>query len=262
MNLTGALKDALPLPARRVIKWAGHAAMDVIKPITAERVPPRRLTSIGGGDFVAIGESFAGLLKAAGLKPDDCLLDVGCGQGRMARPLVGYLVQGRYEGFDVDLAAVQWCRDHYADVPNFTFTHLNAFNRRYNPVGNEGRVRFPYADGLFDAVLVTSVFTHMFENRIVNYIEEMARVMEPGALALVTAYLKGAGAGKLGFAHELDANSWTTTPELQEAAVAVDEMWFRERLADSGLYIRTLERGSCWGEGSGGLQDVMVLEKR
>ena len=261
MALPSALKDAFPLPARRALKWAGLAALDAVRPITAPRIPPRRHTSIGGGDFAAIGESFFQRLLAAGLGPDHCVLDVGCGQGRMARPLVPFLTSGRYEGFDVDLAAVQWCRDNYDDVANFTFTHLNVFNRRYNPVGAEGRTRFPYADSLFDAALVTSVFTHMFENRTVNYLEELARTLEPGGFALVTAFLKADGPGKLGFAHTLDDHSWTTTPDIPEAAVAFDELWFRERIADAGLRIEKLERGSCWEGGTGNVQDILVLRK-
>ena len=256
-----SLKDALPLSLRMRLKQARAAAMDVISPVTEPRVPPRRMTTIGGGDFVVVGEAFARKLIATGLRPDDCLLDVGCGQGRMARPLVGYLTRGRYEGFDVDQAAIVWCRDAYRDVPNFTFTHLNAFNRRYNPVGTEGRVRFPYADGLFDAALAASVFTHMFENRVLNYLEEMSRVLEPGGFALVTVFLKADGPGELGFAHELDANSWTTTPELPEAAVALDEMWFRDSAARVGLQVEDLRRGTCWGGEPGSVQDIVVLRK-
>jgi SAM-dependent methyltransferase len=256
-----AVKDMLPLGARRAIKWAGYAALDVIKPVQEARIPPRRQTSIGGGDFKAIGENFARRLQKTGLKPDDCLLDVGCGQGRMARPLVPYLTGGRYEGFDIDSKAIAWCQDAYADVANFTFTHLDVFNARYNPGGARGRVIFPYPDGLFDAVLVTSVFTHMFEDDIANYITEIARVLEPGGFALLTAFLKADGPGRLGFHHTLGENSWTTLPDMPEAAVAVDELWFREQLSSAGLYIQSLDRGSCWEGGNGNVQDVMVVRK-
>ena len=256
-----AAKDLLPLRARSALKWAGWTALDLVRPVTEARVPPRRQTSIGGGDFKAIGEAFARRLVAAGLEPGHCLLDVGCGQGRMARPLVGYLTQGRYEGFDVDRAAVEWCRERYGDVPNFAFTHLDVFNQRYNPSGARGLVRFPYANGVFDAVLVTSVFTHMLEADIDLYLAEMARVSEPGAFALVTVFLKGDGPGRLGFAHALGARSWTTTPRVPEAAVAVEEGWFRARAAAAGFAVESLERGSCWGGGEGNVQDVAVLRR-
>jgi len=256
-----AVKDLLPLGARRALKWAGYAALDVIKPVSEARIPPRRRTSIGGGDFKTIGDGFARRLRKAGLKPDHCLLDVGCGQGRMARPLVPYLTGGRYEGFDIDAGAIAWCQDAYSDVSNFTFSYLDIFNARYNPDGAKERVIFPFTDALFDAVLVTSVFTHMFEEDIANYLSEISRVLEPGGFALLTAFLKADGPGRLGFHHTLGENSWTTLPDMPEAAIAVDEFWFRERLADVGLNIQTLDRGSCWDGGTGNVQDVMVVEK-
>jgi len=56
-------------------------------PITTTRVPPRAQTLIGGGNFEQVGNAFFEVLKRHGMTPDMQILDVGCGQGRMARPL-------------------------------------------------------------------------------------------------------------------------------------------------------------------------------
>ena len=256
-----AAKDLLPLSLRTRLKWVGAAVLDAVTPVTEPRVPARRHTTIGGGDFKRVGESFAERLIAEGLRPDDALLDIGCGQGRMARPLVGYLTGGRYEGFDIDARAVAWCREAYRAAPRFAFTHADVFNARYNAAGMKGDYRFPFPDGLFDAALATSVFTHMFEADIAHYLRETSRVLEPGGFALVTAFLKGEGPGELGFAHKLGENSWTTVPEMPEAAVAVGEVWWHSAVEAAGLRVVRLDRGSCWRGSADNVQDVMVLRK-
>ena len=74
-----ALKKIIPLSMRSWLKVAGYSVLDVIDPITAPRVPSRRQTTIGGGDFIAVGDSFFSILKESGLTPDMKVLDVGCG---------------------------------------------------------------------------------------------------------------------------------------------------------------------------------------
>ena len=64
------------------------------------------------------------------------MLDVGCGIGRLARPLAGYLsIDGTYAGFDVDAAGIRWCRQRYGHFPQFSFAHADVRNARYNPGG-------------------------------------------------------------------------------------------------------------------------------
>lgn len=67
-----------------------------------------RRASITGGDvesrgrgYEALGEIEKQLLIALGLEPHHCLLDVGCGSGRLAKALVPYLTAGRFLGTDV-----------------------------------------------------------------------------------------------------------------------------------------------------------------
>src|ERR1700722_15210211 len=77
-----------------------------------ELLPPSELqewVGLGGpAVFKATGNEFLGyLVDLCGLQPGDAVLDVGCGSGRMALPLTGYLNrEGRYAGFDVAPEAI------------------------------------------------------------------------------------------------------------------------------------------------------------
>lgn len=157
-------------------------------------VPPQReqlVGSTGGGDFVAVGDEFFALFCRAGLRPGDDVLDVGCGAGRMARPLTGWL-QGRYEGFDVEPAAIEWCRSRIARrYPNFSFTLLDVANDYYNPHGraDAASIRFPYEDDSFDFALLTSVFTHLVPADLLHYLDELGRVVRRGGTVFATYFL-------------------------------------------------------------------------
>ena len=155
-------------------------------------MPPKRMTAeVGDGDFVAVGDDFAELFRRAGLEATDDVLDVGCGAGRMARPLAGWL-RGRYEGFDVQARAIRWCRRRYARRhPNFGFTHVDVANDAYNPSGRgiAAELSFPYPDDSFDFAILASVFTHLLGDAALRYLDELARVLRPGGTAFGTWFL-------------------------------------------------------------------------
>src|ERR687892_593067 len=94
-------------------------------------------------------EFMAHFIELGGLQPDERVLDVGCGIGRMARPLAGYLSsEGSYDGFDVNRDGIAWCRRRYRRHANFRFEVADLFNARYNPRGAQraDEYRFPYDD--------------------------------------------------------------------------------------------------------------------
>ena len=67
----------------------------VNRALTGElRFPPWWLRDVGGGDFRAVGQKFLHLFtELADLQPDERVLDIGCGCGRIAFPLTEYLSQ-------------------------------------------------------------------------------------------------------------------------------------------------------------------------
>src|SRR5260221_8386674 len=89
-----------------------------------ELTPPRSLIFVGDGDFKKTGEEFLKhFIRIGGLKKNDCVLDVGCGIGRMAIPLTGDLSsEGSYEGFDIFAKGINWCTKRInSKFSNFKF---------------------------------------------------------------------------------------------------------------------------------------------
>src|SRR5439155_20602881 len=115
-----------------------------------------------------------------GLKPPDCVLDVGCGCGRMAVPLVSFLSdQGQYWGFDIMRPGIEWCQKNIAARdPRFHFQLADVYNPAYHRKGKHPAhlYKFPYQDGFFDFVFLTSIFTHLAPPETDNYLAEIARV--------------------------------------------------------------------------------------
>ena len=261
---------ARPLVALRL------RALDALDAVRGRRdplVPPRRLRgTVGDSDFVSTGDALLRLLvEEARLGPREAVLDVGCGIGRVARALAGYLdpAAGSYHGFDVSAPAVEWCERRYRRRhPRFAFAHLDVRNGRYNPDGaiSAREARFPYPDGRFDVAVAASVLTHLLADEADRYLAETARVLAPGGRLLATCFLLDAearerqrsGGAAIAFRHEHWPASFAEAAE-PEAAVAYDESWVLERLAAHGLSAGPPRRGSWSGRpGADGFQDVIV----
>ena len=134
------------------------------------------------------------LVDAGGLRPDERVLDLGCGAGRVAAHLTRYLdpASGSYEGFDVTPKAIDWAQKQITSRhPNFRFQLVEVRNEEYSPraTGDASTYRFPYADGEFDLAFATSLYTHMFPFQVANYLRETARVLRPGGRAIATFFL-------------------------------------------------------------------------
>jgi SAM-dependent methyltransferase len=237
-------------------------ALDRVRGRADPLIPPRRLQYVGPGDFAATGDEFLGhLVELCGLRPDSAVLDVGCGIGRIARPLVGHLTTGTYAGFDVNAGAVAWCQDRYPPE-RFAFRAVDVRNGRYHPAGTGAArdLRFPYADDAFDVVVMASVITHLVPEDAARYLAETRRVLRPGGRALVTCLLLDDGsraaiaAGRAAIAFPDPAGDVALLDAgVPEDAVAYDERWIRAH-AD----VAAIHRGTWRGTPGRSFQDLVV----
>lgn len=239
-------------------------------------LPPDHLIFVGGDrtDFKQIGDKWVQtFISLGGLRPTDRVLDVGSGVGRMAVALTDYLTApGSYDGFDIVRDGVDWCgREITPAFPHFRFHHADIFNSCYNPDGKlqPADFRFPYPDGSFDFVFLTSVFTHMLPRDVEHYLTEIVRVMRPGATCLVSYFLlsdellKRVEAQDKNLKHNFryDFGECRTTNETSpESAIAYHERDIREKYADVGLKIVEPIHYGAWSGNAGARhgQDVVV----
>jgi SAM-dependent methyltransferase len=235
-------------------------------------VPPRRKIFIGEGDFLAVGNLFLTYFQQlCNLSPDESVLDVGCGIGRMAVALTRYLsAQGSYEGFDIVPDGIAWCSERITPrYPNFRFQVADLFNKSYNSTGKfaPAEYRFPYSDGQFDFVFLTSIFTHMLPEDVSNYLREIRRVLRPSGRALITWFLLNEesnglireGRASLNMVHPV-GECRTASPRVPEEAIGYPEVRMREMAAAARFSITSIYYGSwCGRERFLSYQDIAVM---
>ena len=117
-----------------------------------------------GSDFEAMGAIQLAILRHYGLRADASVVDVGCGPGRLAHALDGFLT-GPYLGTDPIAPFLRAARRSVTG-PNFRFERVR-------------EIAIPAPDGSVDVVAFFSVFTHLLFEHTYQYLEEAKRVLAP-----------------------------------------------------------------------------------
>jgi SAM-dependent methyltransferase len=105
------------------------------------------------------------------------VLDFGCGCGRVTRFFPESTDRWIGYGSDINPDHVDWCRDHLPVVTTL-------LNGAAPPIETE--------DASMDFVYCLSVFSHLPDDQALAWFEELARVIRPGGILLITTH--GAGA--------------------------------------------------------------------
>ena len=124
--------------------------------------------------FWADGEAdLRKLLELAGvaIQPDDAIVDVGCGLGRLTRAAKSFGA-GSVHAIDVSSEMLARAGEHNAALEEVTW------------VQGDGTSLAGIPDGMADGLVSHVVFQHIPDPRVtLGYVEEMGRVLKPGGWA-------------------------------------------------------------------------------
>jgi SAM-dependent methyltransferase len=238
-------------------------------------VPPKHMwTMVGGGEnFIEEGRALVdSFIERKYINPYCSVLDIGCGLGKHAIHLAAYLkLPGNYEGFDVEPLRIYWCNKAIAARhDNVHFQHFAIHSALYNPSGNNraDNHQFPYESEKFDFVFLGSVFTHMFDSDVRNYIGEIARVLKPGGRCWASFYLtnettkQNIAAGTSAFTFAIPHRGcWIEMADPPDAAVAHEESRVLEMIAAAGLTPGEPISYGAWSRSRQQSQDIIVFGK-
>jgi SAM-dependent methyltransferase len=193
-RLPAEARAALADRGTRVVDAGGYAVFSLHPPPPAEvadglPLPPAHLIRVTSGclrqavnrpealydSYLESGAQGAACIRSGleGIGLDvarlGSILDFGCGCGRLVRHWRD--LDAEVHGCDYNPLLVDWCRDA-----------LGFANFRRNGL----EPRLPYDDAAFGLVYAVSIFTHLDAGQQLPWMAELARVVRPGGVLLVT----------------------------------------------------------------------------
>jgi len=219
---------------------------------------------------IAIDDSYRHFVSMlGGVNPEWCVLEPGCGCGRLALSIAPRVRS--YIGFDVNRSLVGWCREN---IPEGKFHHVDAKNEMYNP-GGSATIRFPCEDSTVDLIYMSSVVTHLRRGDFEEFLREGARCLKPGGRMLFSCYLQSSAMqGRdtvpvddiwtKSVSHILDEVSWVDDP-ISNTFVVYDGDWITLFADSLGFHHVKTAPGSWGGLEAEGVplygQDWLLLRK-
>jgi len=116
------------------------------------------------------------------------IVDLGCGCGRIATYLAQWLDASNFLGVDIWRAGIDWATEHItATYGNYRF-HCSVPGQKGYDASEHHRV--PVEAAQTDYVISTSLFTHLDVRACDGYLQEIGRILKPGALAYLTFFFR------------------------------------------------------------------------
>lgn len=214
------------------------------------------------------------IIQWLSIKPENKILDLGCGCGRIAIHFLNYLNnQSKYIGIDNNEDLISYCRNNISVInDNFQFYHIDVYNGAYSKKGKlkAQEVILPLEDESVDIIIMWSVFTHMYLKDINSYLKEIHRVLKKGgkfiaSLNLYNDFVKNQikmNKSYLDIKYEIDEDSYTLNPQIPEDGFAHKEENLKQLYWNNGFFIEEIKYG-IWSrkELTGEFHDCIIVQK-
>lgn len=99
------------------------------------------------------------------------ILDFGCGVGRQLVQFTRHLPNNHYFGCDIDHTAIAYIHK--------CFPQVDAYASKFLPP-------LEYDDASFDIIYSVSIFSHLHEDQLRPWLDELARITKPGGYLFLT----------------------------------------------------------------------------
>lgn len=284
--MTRRVVRELPRSIIRALRFCRETLFVLLEPLdylsrvinNKKDFPPLYLRRYVGDlrSFEASGAEFMAYLRLlCQIRPQESVLDIGCGCGMMALHLENYLDRNaRYIGMDIHKRSIHWCRRNITRRnPQVAFLCADVKNQIYNPGGQSEAEHycFPFEDQSFSLILVKSVFTHMRPPEVGNYLKEISRLLAPDGRCLATFFLLNDAQEQLAkedhnkmrfaFGNERWRHVYKHSPE---SAVAYSEAYLMNLLQQHGLALAAPAFYGIWSGRTDGFafQDMLLLHRQ
>lgn len=189
------------------------------------------------------------------LRQDARVLDVGCGDGRVAAAFAraeGFT--GTYAGVDINRERIGALTRAFAGQPRFRFQHVDLFHSYYNTGGrlDPAAHAYPYPPETFDLIFFNSIFSHLRLSVIANHLRNAKRCLAPGGKVWLTCYLidEQRERDEVGENRRFDQGfdlGYTATPAEPEGIVAYEQARLLSTINEAGLAVEQHIRGHWHG---------------
>lgn len=242
--------------------------MSSIVALTDPRVPlpPVELLPAGGNEAALLtgGMALLDLPRRLGLWSPGCsVVDIGCGDGRLAYGLLQKRQWAPYFGMDVATDRLGWLRANL-------LPWLPDGSEIVEMPAAEGGDALPWPTWQPGLVVLHDILTRSLPDQVASLLARLGQCLPVGAAACVSLRLLNQESRDLDmrrrsaarFARPAGGTDQQPEPSGPVEAVAHDEGWFHAQVGDSGLRVETICYGGwCGRRGAFTHHDLAVLRR-
>jgi SAM-dependent methyltransferase len=140
---------------------------NLVKKLIQELPMEEAMSVAVGGLYAEMGPVIVNVLKVCGLRDGMSVIDLGCGSGRVAKPLGAEMPNLDYLGLDIVPELLDYAKSQSPAT----------FRFQLNP-----DLGLPVPDGSVDIIFAFSVFTHLLHEESFLYLEDGVRALKSGGV--------------------------------------------------------------------------------